>query len=163
LIDQPEEKLAKWVTEIVQVESPINHDEAYDRFLGAAGKRTGSRNQEAFAKGLGKAKEDGSVRIENDFLFDTEQPVVTVRDRRRLPASDRKLELVADAEVDEAILISVRQSFGINPDDIPVAATRLMGFDRTLEPMRERVVSRVDSLMAAGKLTRRNGQMQATH
>ena len=163
LIDQPEEKLAKWVTEIVQVESPINHDEAYDRFLGAAGKRTGSRNQEAFTKGLGKAKEDGLVRIENDFLFDTEQPVVTVRDRRRLPASDRKLELVADAEVDEAILISVRQSFGINPDDIPVAATRLMGFDRTLEPMRERVVSRVDSLMAAGKLTRRNGQMQATH
>ncbi len=161
LVEQSVGKLAEWVTEIVREESPVHRDEAYSRFLSAAKKRTGARNTEAFEKGLTQAITSEAVRREGDFLFDTAQATVTIRDRRRLVANSRKFELVADVELDAAILLSVRQSYGIASKDIPVASSRLLGFDRTLESMRQRVDNRVAALLGEGQLLRRNGQIQS--
>ena len=159
LIDQPAEKLAEWVTEIVQVESPVHRDEVYERLFKAAGKRPGARNAEAFEKGLVQAVAGQAVRQEGDFLFDAAATEVVVRDRRKLDSSDRKFELVADAELDAAILLAVGQSYGIEAEDISIASTRLLGFDRTLEPMRQRVDERVAAMLADGRLVERDEQI----
>ena len=160
LIEQPLAKLAKWVGEIVQTESPIFRDMAYIRFLDAAGKRTGARNVESFEKGLSEAISEQEVRREGDVLFDAKSTTVTVRDRRKLSTDERKFEWVADLELDEAILIVVRQSFGIEKEDISIAASRLLGFDRTSESMRVRTDARVDMLLAFGRLVEREEQIQ---
>ena len=161
LVEQSEEKLGGWVAEIVRVESPVHRDEVYSRFLDAAKKRTGARNQEAFEKGLAQTITAGAVRRDGDFLFDAAQETVTIRDRRRLSANDRNFERVADVELDAAIVLSVRQSYGMEAEDISIAASRLLGFDRTLEPMRLRVDNRVAALLGDGQLLQRNGQIQA--
>jgi hypothetical protein len=67
---------------------------------------------------------------------------------------------VADVELDESIVIAVSQSFGIEKEDISIAASRLMGFDRTLEAMRERTDSRVNMLLDSGRLIERDEQIQ---
>ena len=133
---------------------------AYIRFLDAAGKRTGARNVESFEKGLSEAISEQEVRREGDVLFDAKSTTVTVRDRRKLSTDERKFEWVADPELDEAILIVVRQSFGIEKEDISIAASRLLGFDRTSEPMRVRTDARVDMLLAFGRLVEREEQIQ---
>jgi hypothetical protein len=159
LIDQPADKLAEWVTEIVQVESPVYCLEAFGRLLAAAGKRMSSANQEAWAIGIARAEILGTVRNEGTFIFDAAATEVVVRDRRKLDASDRKFELVADAELDAAILMAVGQSYGIEAEDISIAASRLLGFDRTLEPMRQRVDERVAVMLADGRLVERDEQI----
>ena len=83
-----------------------------------------------------------------------------MRDRRRLKSEERKLEWVADEEIDASILMAVEQSYGIEAEDISIAATRLMGFDRTLEPMRVQIDTRVAGLLAGGQLTKLEGQIQ---
>jgi very-short-patch-repair endonuclease len=160
LIEQSPAKLSKWIVEIVQTESPIFRDLAYARFLDAAGKRTGSRNAESFEKGLAEAVSQQEVRREGDLLFDVRSSSIMVRDRRKLSTEERKFEWVADPELDEAIVIVVRQSFGMEKEDISVAASRLMGFDRTTEPMRARTDARVHILLATGRLVERDEQIQ---
>lgn len=160
LIEQPSDKLVKWITEIVQIESPIHRDETYSRFLSSAGKRTGTRNNEAFEKGLAQAVSEKSVTRDGDFLFDPTQEKIQIRDRRRLSSNDRKFELVANAELDAAIILAVRQSYGVATKDISIASSRLLGFSRTLEPMRQRVDERVTALIADGELIHRTGQIQ---
>jgi len=160
LIEQSSAKLAKWIYEIVQTEAPVYRDVAYARFLEAAGKRTGSRNAESFEKGLAEAISQQEVRRDGDVLFDVKSSIVVVRDRRKLSTEERKFEWVADVELDEAIVIAVSQSFGIEKEDISIAASRLMGFDRTLEAMRERTDSRVNMLLDSGRLVERDEQIQ---
>jgi len=190
LADQSDDKLAGWISEIVQVESPVHLGAVYSRFLAAAKKRPGARNKQAFEKGLEQAVvkrkcmtcgtldytghatncgvcdndiwsnvADRPVRREGDFLIDAAQETVTIRDRRRLSASDRKFELVADVELDAATLLAVGQSYGIEVEDISIAATRLLGFERTLEQMRQRVDERVAAMLAEGRLIEREEQI----
>ena len=159
LIDRTSESLGKWITEIVQTESPVHRGEVYERLLKAAGKRPGARNAEAFEKGVTQAEADQAVRHDGDFLFDATATRVVVRDRRKIDASDRKFELVSDAELDAAIMLAVGQGLGIEAEDISIAASRLLGFERTLEPMRQRVDERVAAMLSFARLVKRDEQI----
>ena len=99
------------------------------------------------------------MRHDGDFLFDATATRVVVRDRRKIDASDRKFELVSDAELDAAIMLAVGQSFGIEAEDISIAASRLLGFERTLEPMRQRVDERVAAMLSFARLVKRDEQI----
>ena len=162
LVETPEEKRKEWITKIVEAEGPVHEDVAYARYLELAGRRTGSNNSRSFTEGL-KAAQSGApptVWKQGEFLFSNAELQAVVRDRRRLKSEERKLEWVADAEVDASVLLAVEQSYGIEREDISIASTRLMGFDRTLEPMRERIEARVAALMATGTLMELEGQIQ---
>jgi very-short-patch-repair endonuclease len=162
LIEMPEQKRVKWVTRIVQAESPVHQDVAYARYLELADRRTGSNNSRSFEEALLAAKtgQSPTVWASGEFLFDNAELRPEVRDRRRLKSEERKLEWVADEEIDASILMAVEQSYGIEAEDISIAATRLMGFDRTLEPMRVQIDARVTGLLAGGQLTKLEGQIQ---
>ena len=162
LVETPEEKRKEWITKIVEAEGPVHEDVAYARYLELAGRRTGSNNSRSFTEGL-KAAQSGAppmVWKEGEFLFSDAEQQAVVRDRRRLKNEERKLEWVADTEVDASILMAVEQSYGMEREDISIASTRLMGFDRTLEPMRVRIDAHVAALMATGALTELEGQIQ---
>ena len=161
-METPEEKRKEWITKIVEAEGPVHEDVAYARYLELAGRRTGSNNSRSFTEGL-KAAQSGApptVRKQGEFLFSNAELQAVVRDRRRLKSEERKLEWVADAEVDASILMAVEQSYGMEREDISIASTRLMGFDRTREPMRVRIDAHVAALMATGALMELEGQIQ---
>ena len=162
LVEMSSEKRAEWITKIVQAESPIHEDVAYSRYLELADRRKGSNNARSFIEGVLAAKTDESATVweKDGFLFDNVDFKVVVRDRRRLKSDERKLEWVADEELDASILLAVHQSYGMEQEDISIASTRLLGFDRTLEPMRVRINARVAALMEKGQLMEFEGQIQ---
>ncbi len=162
LVEMSSEKRAEWITKIVQAESPIHEDVAYSRYLELADRRKGSNNARSFSEGVLAAKTGGSATVweKDGFLFDNVDFKVVVRDRRRLKSDERKLEWVADEELDASILLAVHQSYGMEQEDISIASTRLLGFDRTLEPMRVRINARVAALMEKGQLMEFEGQIQ---
>jgi hypothetical protein len=63
-----------------------------------------------------------------------EEPVL--RDRGKLPAASRKLDLIAPEEIALAIGKAVTGSYGISQDEAAVAAARLLGFSRVTAEMR---------------------------
>ena len=61
-------------------------------------------------------------------------------------------------QADASVLLAVEQSYGIEREDISIASTRLMGFDRTLNRC-ERIEAQ--ALMATGALMELEGQIKS--
>ena len=86
-----------------------------------------------------------------------ERPLL--RDRSKLPASSRKIELLSQEELALAVHKSVATSYGIAPDDVPRAAARLLGMGRVTNGIRAAFEPVIRRMITEGKLTRQEGQL----
>ena len=154
-------EVADWVTEVVQVESPVHVQEVSRRITRAASiKRTGSRIRAAIESGCDKAARQGRVRRSGEFLWRPDMQEAPLRDRSRLPDASKKLEFIAPEEIAAAIERVVADSFGIDKSEIPAAVLRLLlGFRRTTERAQELVTEVLDGMVAEGRLTEEGDQV----
>ena len=150
--------MAAWVTEVVNVESPVHTQEVGRRIADAAGVgRIGARIQETLSEAIRYSVRSGAIRAQGSFLWlkDMEQP--HLRDRANLANPSRRLELIAPEEIAIAIETIVEDSYGIQPNEVPGPAVRLFGFMRVTEDMRNRVDSVVDEMTKDGRLVMQGG------
>jgi hypothetical protein len=158
----PRALVAVAVAEVVRVEGPIHATEVWRRLADATGaKRIGPRIAEAIELAVASAVASGTIQRRGDFLWPTAMTTPEPRDRSALPASSRKLELIAPEELAEAVLRVARESFGIEPDSLAPAAARLLGFARVMEDVRARLAEVVASLRAEGRLREISGHLVA--
>ena len=75
-----------------------------------------------------------------------------VRDRSGLPAPSRKLEMVSDEELAEALCMVVGRSYGIARDQAPARAAKLLGFSRTTQVIKDRFDPVINGLLSQGRL-----------
>ena len=87
------------------------------------------------------------------------QTTLTLRDRSDLPASSRKLELVAPEEIALAVHTAIANAFGMDAAAVPAAACRLLGFTRVSEDMRARVDIVVHGMILNKQLERQRDQL----
>jgi Protein of unknown function (DUF3320) len=153
----PTGQLVEWLAQVVAVESPVHWMEAGRRIADALGiQRLGSRIQDALTRASRAGSRAKKFVLKGDFLFRVEPPTLSlVRDRSEFPQQTKKLEYVAPEEICAAIEHAVLTGFGMPPEDIPVAACRLLGFARVSEEMRSVVADCRDSLVAQGCLEQR--------
>ena len=152
LIDRGQ--LAELLADVVKVESPVHVTEAARRVVNGAGiQRMGSRIQEACNQAIDLGLSRRLFAKKGEFLWTREMTEAPIRDRSLLPSSVRKLELVPLEEVRRAILLVVRESCGIAPEDVPAAVCRLLGFARMTSEMRASVESHREALLANSDLT----------
>ena len=158
----PADRLARWVVEVVRAEGPVHAGEVARRIADAAGvKRIGGRIQGALDQAVDHAARKGTIRRRGDFLWPAGLERPAIRDRGALPAPSRRLDLVAPEEVEAAVLRAVADAFGMEPDAIPPAACRLLGFPRVGDEMRARVDAAVGRLVAEGRLEGRGDHLIA--
>jgi hypothetical protein len=149
-------QLSTWLAQVVEIEGPIHWMEAARRVATAAGvQKVGSRIQEAFKQACRSGSRQKLFIQRSEFLFKTNSPITSVRDRSDLPPQSRKLEYVAPEEIGTAIELVVNESFGLNADDVATATCRLLGFARVSEDMRTVVEKQRDHLVKAGRLIKR--------
>ncbi|MDR3635956.1 MAG: DUF3320 domain-containing protein [Isosphaeraceae bacterium] len=149
----PVPRLASWVERVVRVEGPVHRDEVARRILEAAGvKRMGTRIQSVLDAAIAQTVRRGTLQERGDFLWHADVPVPTVRDRSALSAALRRLELVAPEELALAVERVVGDALGMEPEAVPSAACRLLGFPRVTDDMRARVDAVVDDLTQGGRL-----------
>ncbi|MBS1812211.1 MAG: DUF3320 domain-containing protein [Acidobacteria bacterium] len=145
--------LASWVIEVVKVESPVHINEVARRITNAAGLvRVGNRIKDAIESACSYATRTGAIRRQGEFLWTQTMTHPVIRERSNLPASSRKIELVAPEELALAIEQVVRNSFGIQRESVGVEVLRIFGFSRTSDEMRSAVEIMVDRLLANGRL-----------
>jgi hypothetical protein len=154
------DRLTDSVVKVVQVESPVHVDELVRRISDAAGvKRLTSRTLAPIERACALAIEQGKVRQEGEFFWDVAQSEPRVRDRSRLPASSRKIELIASEELGLAVEKVVADALGIERNALPFAVCRLLGFNRMSDEMRTRLDSVIEDLIESRRLVLRGGSL----
>ncbi len=154
------DQLARWVTDVVETESPVHPDEVLRRLADASGlKRLGSRIQTEVASATDHACQMGMIRQKAEFLWRPDMTVPPLRDRRDLPANARRLELIAPEELTLAVDRVICDSLGIDPEAIPPAVSRLLGFPRTTDEMKDQVESILATMLEAGQVASVGGQL----
>lgn len=161
--DVPQTVLLGLIRDVVQVESPVHVEDVYRRVADAYGvARVGSRIRDALDMAVLLGVQKGVVVRKGDFLWWPGQQDVIPRDRSNLPRGFLNLERIAPEEIAAAIRWVVSRSFGIDREEIPGAACRLLGFSRCSEGMRAQVERVLELEIQAGRLRVRSGQVGAT-
>jgi very-short-patch-repair endonuclease/DNA polymerase III delta prime subunit len=138
----PIAKRVEWVKEVVEYESPVHREEVARRIVEAAGiKRLGNRIQGAIDQAIETAVRNGQICRRSQWLWSPHMTTAGVRSRAKLPANMRKLDRIAPEEIEQAILLVARESYGIERDVLPVAVCEKLGFGRITEEMRNTVLA----------------------
>ncbi len=160
LHEESTRRLARWIEEVVQAESPVHEDVAARRVTDAAGvKRMGSRIQEALSDAIDYAARKGWVKKKRRLLSDPDQEEIPVRDRSDAEGEVRDIEHVPGTEIAEAARQIAEISFGIEKEELVQQVGRQLGFKRVGSNIRERIGSIIDTMLDEEMLTRENGQL----
>jgi len=158
----PPSVLAKFLSDVVAVESPVHWMEAARRVANAAGvSRIGGRIRDAFQYACKYGHNTNEFVSRDDFLWADKTQSVTVRDRSDFPGAVKKLEFIAPEEICAAIEKAVSDSYGLERQDIPTSACRLLGFSRTTEDIWAVVDPLCDKMLREDRLVMRGNTIIA--
>lgn len=159
----PASRLASLILEVTRVESPVHIDEVYRRIADAAEvSRVGPRIRAALDRAAESALREGRLVRNGDFLWQAGQKEAVPRDRSALAPEDRKLELIAPEEIEQAIHKVLIDSYGMALPEIAPAVSDLLGFSRAGEALRESVELMVSGLLVSGAVQERGGTLRST-
>jgi len=156
--DLPSSTLVSWVQQVVAVESPVHEQEVIRRIADAAEvPRIGPRLRVALETAIATGVENGQFRQQKQMLWAPDQLQPTLRDRGQLPASSKNILLIAPEEIKLAIRKVVGDSFGMSPEEVPAAVTKLLGLGRQNEDIREQVEMVLEQMVALEQLRNQEG------
>lgn len=162
LLSAEEDRLAGWVRDVVDQESPVHVQEVARRIHEATGgSRIGSRIVEAVSEASDRAVSQGWIRRDGEFLWRSKPHEPTARDRSELPIHSRKLELIAPEEIQAALLQVVRGSQKVDRDACLQGASRLLGFGRMSSEIRDAMDQGLRALLEAGHVREAEGTIVA--
>ena len=157
----PAGRLASLIVEVVHTESPVHIDEVYRRIADAAEvSRIGPRIRAALDQASESALGEKRVVRKGDFLWRPGQNEATPRDRSALEPEDRRIELIAPEEIEQAIHKVLLDSYGMALSEVAPAVSDLLGFSRAGEALRESVELMVNRLIAGGALQEQGGALR---
>ncbi len=127
--------LSRLLFDIIKVENPVHKDELIRRVLGLTGLgRAGSRIQNAFEAAISSNLRRGILEERGSFLYGKGLDI-KLRYRNDLPSASKKMEYVTPEEIALAVKAVIKNNFGMQHHEIPLAAARILGFARTTEDM----------------------------
>ena len=162
LHEQPVQRLAGAVAQVVEVEGPVHMDEVIRRIRSMWGlKRSGNRITDAIGRAVLMAEKIGKVRRHGDFLWSAADQSISVR--RRFGDSPAKIDLICDEEIAEAMKCVLVAQHAILPADLITQATRLFGIRAASRAITERLQTLLDKLIQDGTCQRlANGMIHLT-
>lgn len=147
-------EIAEWIGSIVEKESPIHIGEAARRIADAAGlAKVGSRIRYTINQALHQAEQEGKVLTRDEFLWSPELKEAIVRDRSRLPASYKKLALIAPEEIDAAVEKGVKDAIAITEEELIPIVAKMLGFQRVTDEMRQQLSEATGRAIQRGAVT----------
>lgn len=155
-------KLAKWVEQVVEIESPVHFEEVARRIVEAAGvTRIGPRIKEHIKLAAKFALGNGRIVHKGEFLWlaTMQQPVL--RDRSELPPVSRKLKYIAPEEIRMAVERVVQDAVAISPEAAVPFIARMFGMTRITEDMRNELLQIIETMITQNAIHRDGGILKA--
>jgi hypothetical protein len=156
-------QMADLVGRIVDIEGPIHVEEVGRRVATLFRKdRAGSRIAGAALDGLRYRRQSMPTLFEEEgFWFTQDQrDSCPVRDRSSVAGSLQKADMLPPLEIRAAAMKAVKDNGGIGRDEIVVAITRLLGFQRTGPELRTRIDGVILGLLRDNTLQEENGSLR---
>jgi hypothetical protein len=149
----PLPRVARWIQEVVEVESPVHFDEVAERITEALGvSRIGPRIRKTLEGAAKLSRSQGVVRIEGEILWRPDMAKAPVRDRGVLPADQRRIEWIAREEIREAVRMAVESAVGIAAEHLPAEVSRLLGWARMTKTQRGPIEAVIREMVETGEL-----------
>ena len=149
----PTHTLSNAVRILVSGENPIIPSLLLTRLASAAGlARAGSRVKRQVESATDEATKAGLIVVRGGALFAAEGQAVSLRSWEHLPDNLRKLDNVCDAELINALLLTVRDAYTVESKDAIAGALSLLGFKRVTAPAIARVSALVEAEVKRGSL-----------
>lgn len=146
-------KIAGYIKEVVEVESPVHRDVIMQRITNGAGlTRVGNRIRLAVRNGITHAIKNKNIVEEKGFIFNPERSSIIVRDRSNAISIIKKPEMLSPDEISEAVKIIVRRGFSVDKQEAISDGLKLMGIKRVTAGISSIVESVVDNCIADGSL-----------
>lgn len=143
---QPLSQLAKAISRIVEVESPVHIDEVILRMRNLCGLgRAGARIKNAIEKGALSAHRDKRIRIKSTFLWTVNERDIPIR-RRKKP----KIEWICDEEIAAAMKLVITRQGAIPHDELIAESVKLFGYKSVRKVAVQRMKPILDELVKAG-------------
>ncbi|KNY27460.1 DUF3320 domain-containing protein [Pseudobacteroides cellulosolvens] len=150
-------RLVPYIEKIVEVESPVHILEVTKRIINNSKLiRTGSSIQKCINDACQVLIKDGRIVMKDEFLWLSSMELPIVRDRSDLPSNSRKLELISKEEIAEAIISSIKESFGLERSQVAAVSCQKLGFLRVNEDIKDFIDKMVDEMLNDGRL-KQNG------
>lgn len=156
---QPEQ-LLRMIRTVVDIESPVHLAEATRRLMDAFGvTRQGSRITTAVEIAISLGVKQKHFTHQDGFLYSVENRRVIIRSRAHWESNERKLELVAPEELDQALIEIVTSGFSMSHEDAISGALRLLGFGRATAKVATLLEDRIRRLQNQNRLGVREGRL----
>ena len=102
---------------------------------------------------------DGRIRREGEFLWQPQMTTPPLRNRLDLGGASRKLVLIAPEEIALAVERVLEDAFGMSVEELPKSVSRLLGFERLTQEMKDHLDGQVAALAARGRLSISDGEV----
>ncbi|GAB2698564.1 hypothetical protein GCM10027037_23560 [Mucilaginibacter koreensis] len=153
--------LSTWISEVVKVESPVHFDEMARRMVEAAGVlKIGSRIKYTLTQACKYSEQNALIRIKGDFLWLNEMDEPVVRNRSQLPASSKRLQMIAPEEINLAIKQVVSEAVAITNEGAANLVAKLFGFSRVTEEMKQLLIEAIKLAEYNGIIKKDNGYLK---
>jgi hypothetical protein len=164
LRDVPAQRMADWVWQVVEVESPVHFDEVVRRIRDAAGlAKAGDPIREAIQRGVQYVARQEVIVAQEQFLWRNPIHPPSIRNRSALPSYLKKLELVHPEEIKAALKKVIEEAFGISSGEAIAASTRLLGFERVTESMRQQTEKLISELLGSDVCCEEGGKLRISN
>ena len=148
LYGQPINKVAKSITEIVDIEGPIHIKEVTNRVKDSCNiKRAGSNLKKTVNTAIAEAEKSGDIIRIGDFLYDAYNNNVVIR-RRNKP----NIELISDEEIAKSIELVLLHKSDVSTKQIAKEASRNFGFKSTSKKTASRINGVLDLMIANNRV-----------
>lgn len=140
---QPPSQLAKAISRVVEIESPVHIDEVMLRIRNLWGLgRAGARIKNAIEAGVSSAQGNRRIRRVGDFLWTVDERDIPIR-RRHKP----KIEWICDEEIAEAMKLVITIQGGIPRDALIAESVKLFGYKSVRNVAVQRMKPILDKLV----------------
>jgi hypothetical protein len=163
---EPHEVSARVMSEIVgkviESEGPIHVEELTRRVASLWGKdRTGARIAQAVHNGLNHLRRStAAIRKNGEFLCTSNQEEdCPIRDRANAINSLQRADMLPPLEIRACALRVLEDNGGIGRDEIAVAVTRKLGFQRTGPELRAKIDREIGAMLRTGILSEDQGRL----
>ncbi len=150
------------VERIVETEYPIFASLVATRLANAAGlTRVGAKIKRTVDQAIESAVAKGLIQLDKDeVLWPQGRSTVKLRNWNSADTATRKLENVCDAELTNALLLTVQDAHAISVADAASAALGLLGFQRATAQAAERMAKLAQVLCDQGVLVCENARLK---
>ena len=152
LHEKSPKELSTAIIQIVDSENPIHINEVIKRIRTYWGlKRAGKRIQDNIHQLALIAKQNGYIKIKNNFLYSKSNEIQV---RVRTDDYPANIDLISSDEIEKAVKLVITAQFATGLNDLITQVSRLLGFKSTRKKTAQKIENTINDLIIKQELVK---------